>query len=94
LPPAEPVCHTGPRLADGQLLLAVTGFLLFCAWFVNVLRQFYGLINSDIEPVLRPWLAFSGIAVFAVAWLWALVTSISLLREAKRNEREGRLISA
>lgn len=77
----------------GQLLLAVAGFGLLSAWFVNVLRQFYGLINGDLEPELHPWLALSGIGLFAVAWLWALVTSFSLLREAKRNEREGKLDS-
>jgi len=77
---------------SGQLLLALAGFLLFCAWFVNVMWQFYGLMDRDIEPKLRPWLAFSGIGVFALAWLWAWVTSFSLLREARRNEQQGRLV--
>lgn len=78
---------------SGQLLMAVAGFGLFCAWFFNVLREFYGLLSSDIEPKLRPWLALSGIGLFAMAWLWALVTSFSLLREAKANEREGKLVA-
>jgi len=76
----------------GQLTLAVIGFALFCAWFVDVLRQFYGMINSDADPQLHPWLALAGIGTFALAWVWALFTSFSLLREAKRNEREGILI--
>jgi hypothetical protein len=76
---------------SGQLLLSINGFGLFCAWFINVLRQFYGLINSDVEPHLRPWLAFSGIGLFALSWLWAWVTSISLLREGNSNERDGKL---
>lgn len=77
----------------GQLALAVTGFLLFCAWFVNVITQYYALITRDIDPKLRPGLAFFGIGVFALAWCWAWVTSLSLLQEGKRNEREGKLIS-
>jgi hypothetical protein len=75
----------------GQLLLAVAGFLLFCAWFINVLQQYYGLIDSDRPVHLHPGWAAAGVGVFALAWLWALVTSISLLREGRRNEREGRL---
>jgi hypothetical protein len=77
----------------GQLLVAVAGFLLFCAWFVNVVTQYYALIARDIHPDLRYWLAYSGVGLFALAWLWAWVTSFSLLREARRNEREGKLIS-
>ena len=77
----------------GQLLLAIIGFLLFVAFFVDELRQFYGLINGNADPKLHPRLALAGVATFALAWLWALVTSLSLLREAKRNEREGNLFS-
>jgi hypothetical protein len=76
----------------GQLLLAVIGFGLFCAWFFVVLRQFYSLIDSDVEPQLHPWLALCGVGIFVVAWLWALGTSLNLLREAKRSELEGRSI--
>jgi hypothetical protein len=73
----------------GQLLLAIVGFMLFCAWFFNVMHLFYKLIDSDIRPDLHSWLAFSGLGLFALAWLWAWFTSFSLLREAKRNERNG-----
>jgi len=77
----------------GQLLLAITGFALFLAWFVDVVGQFYGMINSNVDPRLHPKLALAGIGVFALAWLWALFTSLSLLREGKRNEREGTLFA-
>ena len=77
----------------GQLLLAVTGFFVFCAWFLNVMAQFYALMTRDIDPKVRPWLAFSGIGIFGLAWCWAWVSSLSLIQEAKRNEREGKLIS-
>ena len=75
-------------------MLAVAGFILFCAWFVDVMRQYYGLINSDASPHFHHWLALAGVGAFALSWLWAWVTSISLLREARRNEREGRLFSS
>lgn len=71
----------------GQLLLAVTGFTLVVAWFIKVLIQFYSLmdINSDVQPRSVVWLGLTGFGVFAVAWLWALVTSLGILREGRRN---------
>lgn len=70
----------------GQLLLAITGFGLFLLWFVAVMRQFYGQIQGDVEVKPVGWIGLTGLAVFAAAWLWALATSISLLREARRNQ--------
>jgi hypothetical protein len=77
----------------GQLGIFLVGFFLFIAWFVDVARQYYALMFSGGEPQLRHWLALAGVCWCAVAWLWALVTSISLLREGKRNEREGKLVA-
>jgi hypothetical protein len=77
----------------GQLGLFLTGFGLFLAWFVDEMRQFYGMMFNSDEIQLHPKYAFVGIAVAALAWLWAWVTSISLLREAKSNERDWKLFS-
>jgi len=71
----------------GQLLLAVTGFAMVVAWFVTVVIQFYSLIGGgNTNPRSVAWLGLAGFGVFVLAWLWALVTSLSLLREASRNE--------
>jgi hypothetical protein len=69
----------------GQLAVAVTGFGFFVAWFVATLRQFYSLIegNNEVKPVA--WLGLTGVTIFAAAWLWSLTTSLSLIREARRN---------
>jgi len=69
----------------GQLVLAVTGFIFFVLWFLAVMREFYGQIEGNVE--IRPvgWLGFTGMGIFAAAWLWSLATSISLVREARRN---------
>jgi hypothetical protein len=73
----------------GQLLLAVTGFGLLLAWFIRVMIAYYGLIAttaSNAEPhVPPPVLWKAGVVLFGAAWLWALVTSVSLLREARAN---------
>jgi len=72
-------------LGLGQLLLALAGFGFFVAWFVTVLRQFYGLIEGDVPVRPVGWLFETGAALFLAAWCWSLVTSIGLIREARRN---------
>ncbi len=69
----------------GQLILALAGFGFIVVWFVALLRQYYGLItgNAPLPPVT--WLAQAGAGLFLAAWGWSLVTSISLIREARRN---------
>jgi hypothetical protein len=71
----------------GQLLLAVTGFALVIAWIITLLIQVYSLMdfNSQTQPHSVAWLGWAGFGVFALAWLWALVTSFSILREGREN---------
>ena len=75
----------------GQLGIFLVGFVLFVAWFVDEMRQYYNLMFSDNEPHVRHWFIFVGLGLCALSWLWSLVTSLSLIREARRNEREGKL---
>jgi len=67
----------------GQLVLAVAGFVLICSWFISVIIALYQQINSDAHPHTANWLGWTGAAAFGLAWLWALWTSFSLLREAQ-----------
>ena len=69
----------------GQLALAVTGFVLVILWFVAVMRQFYGQIEGNVAVKSVGWIGLTGMGIFAAAWLWSLVTSISLIREGQRN---------
>ena len=69
----------------GQLLLALTGFVMLVGWFGTVMVQLYRQINGDPEPKSAAWLGEAGAILFFAAWLWAGVTSLSLLREAKEN---------
>ena len=69
----------------GQLTLAITGFVFFVLWFLALMRQFYGQIEGNVEVKPVGWLGLTGLAIFGAAWLWSLATSISLLREARRN---------
>jgi 4a-hydroxytetrahydrobiopterin dehydratase len=68
---------------SGQLVLAVAGFALVVVWFLKEMIPYYGLMSSD-EPPHLPSLKMlaEGAILFAASWLWSVVTSLSLLREA------------
>src|SRR5882672_4834015 len=74
---------------SGQLLLAVAGFLLIMGWFVQLAMQTYRLL-SDLPPQAEayPGLGKAGAILFGAAWLWSGLTTISLLREARRGDSQ------
>lgn len=73
----------------GQLILAVIGFCLVVAWFFRVMWQTFQQINGLAPRASLAWLGEAGALFFAAAWLWSLVTSLSLLRQARAKEEEG-----
>jgi len=77
----------GRRAAGiGQLLLAVAGFVMVVGWFVLLALQTYEQLINDAQPKSVAWLGIAGAMTFVAAWLWSLVTSLSVLREARANE--------
>ena len=70
----------------GQLLLSITGFLLVLVWFALTLKEAYSLMYHDEPARSYARFAVAGVSVFAVAWVWALFTSLNVMREAKRQE--------
>jgi hypothetical protein len=77
----------GRRLAGiGQLLVAVAGFVLVILWFVLRMSQVYNQVVNDAQPKPIAWVGEAGAAIFAAAWLWSLVTSLSVLRAARASE--------
>ena len=78
------------RVVEGffQLLFAVGGFVLVFVWFVMTMKNYYGQMFAE-ETVHRAAplkLLFQGGVLFALAWAWSLVTSLSLLRAAKQEK--------
>ena len=71
----------------GQLLLALIGFGLVIAWFVAVMARIYQQIDGEVPTSSGGWLGIAGAMIFAASWIWSLVTSLSLLREARENEQ-------
>jgi hypothetical protein len=70
---------------SGQLAVAVAGFVLVVVWFFKVMIQYYGQITGDVQPHPVGWIGVTGGVLFVASWFWALVTSISLFFEARRN---------
>lgn len=74
----------GRRVAGlGQLLLAVAGFVLVVVWFILVGLQTYQQLVNDVPAQSVARVGLAGAALFVAAWLWSLVTSLSLLRAAR-----------
>lgn len=70
----------------GQLALAAAGFVLIVGWFVQLFSALYRQMQDlPSVPARYPWLGKAGLALFIAAWLWSLVTSLSLVRGAQRQ---------
>ncbi len=77
----------GRRVAGiGQLFAAVAGFVLIMLWFALRMSQLYNEVVNDAQPQSAAWAGEAGAALFVAAWLWSLVTSLSVLREARTAE--------
>ena len=75
-----------PVAGIGQLLVAVAGFVLVMVWFALRMSQLYNEVVNDAQPQSAAWAGEAGAALFAAAWLWSLVTSLSVLRETRTSE--------
>jgi len=69
----------------GQLALAVAGFVMVVVWFFEIMIQYYGQITGNVPVRSVGWIGEIGATLFVASWFWALVTSISLLRQAKAD---------
>ncbi|HEU6448815.1 MAG TPA: hypothetical protein VFV23_10310 [Verrucomicrobiae bacterium] len=67
-----------------QLILSVAGFCLIVGW---MFKAMFGTISDEISgqnaAVAPGWMWKWGAILFGAAWLWSLVTSISMWRESK-----------
>ncbi|HVU28564.1 MAG TPA: 4a-hydroxytetrahydrobiopterin dehydratase [Verrucomicrobiae bacterium] len=69
----------------GQLILFLTGFVIFIIWFVKQMVQYYGQITGNVPTQSIGWILETGATICAIAWLWAAVTSFSLIRAASND---------
>ncbi len=74
----------------GQLALSLLGCGLVLLWFFREMSAYYGSMFGTFEPVqpTMKWLE-AGAILFAVAWLWSLVTSFSLMRQSSDTSAQA-----
>jgi 4a-hydroxytetrahydrobiopterin dehydratase len=74
-----------------QLLVFLAGFVLFCVWAFRNLAQYYQMMFNN-APKTAPGgggMFLSGIGICALAWVWSLLTSFSLLRASSKVSLES-----
>lgn len=69
----------------GQLLLALLGAGFVILWFVKLLQEEVNLADIETPASYAKW-GIAGACFFIASWLWSLLTSISMIREAKAEE--------
>jgi len=70
----------------GQLLLALAGFVLIVGWIFELCHRIYlRQLDEAVPPDSSGWMWKCGLICFSASWLWSLVTSLSLLRQAKAD---------
>lgn len=70
----------------GQLLLALAGFILIVGWIFELCHHvFLQQLGEPAPPDSSGGMGKWGLICFGASWLWSLVTSLSLLRQAKAD---------
>lgn len=73
----------GRRAGYAQGALAIVGFALSVYWLVRTILTWMAEGQLPVEINRTLLIGLVGIGLYAVAWLWALGTSLSLLGAAK-----------
>ena len=69
-----------------QAPLALTGFVLTNVWVVLFAVAWFqtGEIPQNGGPHI--WLGLLGVTLFAVTWVWSLITGLSMLRKSRGSD--------
>ena len=78
----------GRRIGYAQMGLALAGFGLTGFWFVGLMIEW--VHSGEMPLVFGPhfWTGCLGVTLFALAWSWALASSIGILRTAYSQEKK------
>jgi hypothetical protein len=73
----------GRRVGWLQAAIALAGFALTLAWLAIVLSEWW---RDGALPAARPRLGLlgTGVALFALAWAWALSTGLEAVRSSPK----------
>ena len=74
----------------GKMILGLGGLLLLLAWFfIWVSRISESEVDGTIATRPPDWIWQSGVVGIVISWIWTIVTSFSMLREARTHEKEN-----
>lgn len=76
----------GRRCGYVQATLALVGMSLSVVWMVFLLMQWHRTGEYPFDGGPHVTMGLSGFGMFLVGWIWALTTSLALMREAKQSE--------
>jgi TM2 domain-containing membrane protein YozV len=68
-----------------QLVISQTGFALSLLWAILLVRDWVrqGSFPEDVTPHLA--LGLIGAAIFLLAWIWSLVSSVEILHTSRKS---------
>ena len=69
-----------------QMLFALVGFALGLVWFVQLIALYAGQDEFPDLSALPFGALVTGVVLFAAAWLWALASSLQILRDARKTK--------
>lgn len=79
----------GRKVGYAQAALALAGFALTLWWLAKTVLEWFARGELPAELNLTLLWGLIGAALYGLAWLWSLGTSVQFHREAKANERRA-----
>src|SRR5580658_4341629 len=75
----------------GEMFILVVCLFLLGLWFLKYMnRIFQSEVGDTLPPIPPNWLWQWGIGLYVVSLVWTIVTSVSVIREARAYEAEAR----
>lgn len=74
----------GRRAGWAQAAIALVGFAVSLMWTVGVVRQWMAGGLAAVVPPPHLDTAFTGLGLFAVSWVWGMLTAWQAVRRAQR----------
>lgn len=62
-----------------QIVMSLAGMGVTIGWFAWCFMEYYKTRELQEALQLRLWLGCGGVALFMLAWTWALATSLSII---------------
>ena len=68
-----------------QLVVSQTGFALTLLWAILFARDWVRQGNLPVDTASHLGVGLIGSAIFLVAWIWSLASSVNILRNSRKT---------